>query len=204
MNRFTYKVTRLGLLILVVFAFGCASTPPTRLFVLSALPAPEKVGNPGTEPCFALAIGPVRIPAHMNQPEIITRISPNELRADEFAKWAEPLDENISRVLSENVASMLCLRAISFFPRKGQVPIDYRVEVSVIRMDGVLGGNASLDVLWTILDGREKKKPPLEVKRKNYTQSTRGQGYDAFVAAQSQNLEALSADIAEAIKNLPR
>ncbi len=204
MNRLRYHLTGFVFLILAIVLGGCASTPPTRLFVLSAPPGSEKTENPGSDPCFALAIGPVRIPSHMSQPEILTRIGPNEVRADEFAKWAEPLDENISRVLAENLASLLCVRAITLFPRKGQVPMDYRVEVSVIRMDGVLGENASLDVLWTITDGKDRKKPPLEVKRKNYKESTRGQDYDAFVAAESRNLEALSADIAAAIKTFPR
>ncbi len=204
MNRPRFVLKGFLLLILGILLSGCASTPPTRLFVLSALPGAEKTANPGTEPCFALGIGPVRIPTHMSQPQILTRVSPNELRADEFAKWAEPLDENILRVLAENLESLLCVRAMTLFPRKGQVPTDYRIEVSVVRMDGVLGENASLEVVWTIADGKDRKKPPLEIKRKHYKESTKGADYSAFVAAESRNLEALSADIAAAIKSLPR
>jgi uncharacterized lipoprotein YmbA len=65
-------------------------------------------------------------------------------------------------------------------------------------MDGVLGGNAFLDVSWSIADGTDRKKSPLVTKRSTYKESTGGD-YGAFVSAQSRNLASLSQEIAEAI-----
>jgi uncharacterized lipoprotein YmbA len=150
------------------------------------------------EHCLAIGIGPVKIPEYLNQPEIVTRIAQNEVRLDEFAKWAEPLENNISRALAENFSSLLCLRSIVIFPWGRQTPIDYRIDVHVIQMDGVLGGNAFLDVSWSIADGTDRKKSPLVTKRSTYKESTGGD-YGAFVSAQSRNLASLSQEIAEAI-----
>jgi hypothetical protein len=195
---------RLILGILAVVLLGCASTPPTRFFVLSSSPDFEKVRNREGERCFAIGIGPVRLPEYLNQPEIVTRITQNELSLDEFARWAEPLDDNISRALAKNLSSLLCIRRIAIFPWKGGTPIDYRIDVDVIQMDGILGESASLDVTWSISDGTDRKKSPLLTKRSTYKESTGGGDYGAFVSAQSRNLASLSREIAETILVISR
>jgi uncharacterized lipoprotein YmbA len=151
------------------------------------------------ERCFAIGIGPVKIPEYLNQPAIVTRITQNEVRLDEFVKWAEPLENNISRALAENLSSLLCLRSIVIFPWGSQTPSDYRIDVHVIQMDGVLGENAFLDVSWSIADSADRKKPALVTKRSRYKEPTGGGDYGAFVSAQGRNLASLSRDIAEAI-----
>ena len=193
------RLKRLILGVLVVLLLGCASSPPTKFFVLSSSPDFEKTGNREGERCFAIGIGPVKLPEYLNQPEIVTRITQNELRLDEFAKWAEPLEDNISRALAENLSSLLCIRSIAIFPWRGGTPIDYRIDVHVIQMDGILGESASLDVTWSISDGTDRKKSPLLTKRSTYKESTGGGDYGTFVSAQSRNLASLSREIAETI-----
>jgi uncharacterized lipoprotein YmbA len=195
---------RLILGVLVVLLLGCASSPPTQFFVLSSRPDFEKTEKREGERCFAIGIGPVKIHEYLNQPEIVTRIAQNELRLDEFAKWAEPLEDNISQVLAENLSSLLCIRRIAIFPWKGGTPIDYRVDVDVIQMDGILGESASLDVNWSISDGTDRKKPPLLTKRSTYSEPTAGGDYRTFVSAQSLNLASLSREIAETILLISR
>jgi uncharacterized lipoprotein YmbA len=199
MNRLSFRLIGVVLGFLAALPLGCASTPPTRFFILSPVSGFEKMGNREGERCFAIGIGPVKIPEYLNQPEIVTRITQNEVRLDEFVKWAEPLENNISRALAENLPSLLCIRSIAIFPWRGQTPIDYRIDVHVIQMDGILGKSASLDVAWSITDGTDRRKSPLLTKRSTYKASTGGGDYGAFVSAQSRNLASLSRDIAETI-----
>jgi hypothetical protein len=205
MNRLSSRLLGLILGFWVMVLSGCASTPPTRFFVLSSISDIEEMGNPERERCFAIGIGPVKIPEYLNQPEIVTRITANEIRVDEFAKWGEPLEDNISRALAENLTSLLCIRAIAAFPWNGKIPIDYRIDVHVIQMDGALGESvALLDVSWAIARGTDRKKPPLLTRRKSYREPTGGGDHGAFVSAQSRNLASLSREIAEAILALPK
>jgi hypothetical protein len=141
----------------------------------------------------------VRVSEYLNQPAIVTRINQNEVRVDEFAKWAEPLEDNVSRVLADNLRSLLCIRSIAVAPWRGQPLIDYRIDVNMIQMDGQLGENASLEVSWSIGDGADRKKPTLLTKRSTYKEPTGGADYTSFVSAQSRNVASLSRDIAEAI-----
>jgi uncharacterized lipoprotein YmbA len=155
--------------------------------------------NPEGERCFAIGIDPVKIPEYLNQPEIVTRLTQNELRLDEFAKWAEPLEDNISQALAENLSSLLCTRSIAIFPWRGGTSIDYRIDVDVIQMDGTLGESALLEVFWSIADGADRKKPVLVAKRSTYKEPTAGGDYGTFVLAQSRNLASLSREIAKTI-----
>jgi uncharacterized lipoprotein YmbA len=199
MNWLPSRLKCLVLGIFVVVFSGCASTPPTRFFVLSPSPNFEKVRNREGGRCFAIGIDPVKLPEYLNQAEIVTRITQNELRLDEFAQWAEPLEDNISRALAENLSSLLCTRSIAIFPWKGGIPIDYRIDVQVIQMDGILGKNALLDLTWSIKDGTDRKKLPLVTKRSTYREPTGRGDYGAFVSAQSRNLASLIREIAKTI-----
>jgi hypothetical protein len=189
----------LTIVALLMHLAGCASSAPSRFYVLSPL-ASTKVESQALkdEGCIALGVGPVELPAYLDRPQIVTRVSENELNLAEFDKWAEPLKDNFSRVLVENLSTLLCADAISIFPWKGPTPIDYRIEVTVIRMDGNVGGNASLVARWAIF--RENDRKMLLARQSSFSRLLSSEGYKALVSAQSRAIADLSREIAEAIK----
>jgi len=193
------RLTALTIVALLMHLAGCASSAPTRFYVLSPL-ASSKAESQALkdEGCIVIGIGPVELPAYLDRPQIVTRVSENELNLTEFDKWAEPLKDNFSRVLVENLSTLLYVDAISIFPWKGQTLIDYRVEVTVIRMDGNIGGNASLVARWAIF--RENDRKMLLTRQSSFSRPLSSQGYKALVSAQSRAISDLSREIAEAIK----
>lgn len=189
----------LTIIALLMHLAGCASSAPSRFYVLSSLPGPNAESQASKDKCcIAIGIGPVELPAYLDRPQIVTRISENELNLAEFDKWAEPLKDNFSRVLLENLSTLLCADAISIFPWKGPTPIDYQVEVTVIRMDGNVGGNASLVARWAIF--RENDRKMLMTRQSSFSMVINSEGYKALVSAQSRAIAELSREIAEAIK----
>lgn len=189
----------LTIVALLMHLAGCASSAPTRFYVLSPL-ASSKAESQALkdEGSIALGVGPVELPAYLDRPQIVTRLSENELNLAEFDKWAEPLKDNFSRVLVENLSTLLCADAISIFPWKGPTPIDYQVEVTVIRMDGNVGGNASLVARWAII--RQNDRKMMLTRQSSFSRLLSSESYKALVSAQSQAIADLSREIAEAIK----
>jgi len=189
----------LTIVALLMHLAGCASSAPTRFYVLSPLASskaePQALKDEG---CIAIGIGPVELPAYLDRPQIVTRLSENELDLAEFDKWAEPLKDNFSRVLVENLSTLLCADAISIFPWKGPTPIDYQVEVTVIRMDGNVGGNASLVARWAIV--RQNDRKMMLTRQSSFSRLLSSESYKALVSAQSRAIADLSREIAEAIK----
>ena len=182
---------------------GCASSPIPRYYLLSSLEATSLEMKPSAEEqCFSIGIGPINIPYYLDRPQIITRGAPIEFKLAEFDRWGEPLKDNLKHVLAKNLSILLCTKAIAFFPWKGGIPIDYRIEMEVLRLDGSLGGNVSLEAWWMVFSGDGKKM--LVSKKSTFTEAVGGQDYKSLVGAHSRALGTLSREIAEVIKTLPK
>lgn len=188
-----------GLLLMTFMA--CASNAPSRFYVLSSLTGTgEETEMAGDERNLTIEVGPVELPAYLDRQQVVTRVSANELHLAGFDEWAEPLGDNFTRVLIENLSVLLSKDLFTIFPFRGPEPIDYQVEVEVIRFDGRLGGDASLMTRWSIFGEDDKKL--LLTRKSSFKEATGGPGYEALVAAQSRTVEALSREIAGAIKGL--
>jgi uncharacterized lipoprotein YmbA len=201
MLRQSITVPLTALFILLV---GCSSSSPTRFYILHSLTDSTSIkeSQPSSrDRCVSIVVGPVTIAEYLERPQIVTRFSPNEVRLAEFDQWAEPLDQNIARVLADNLSALLCTKLVVVFPWKGPVPIEYQVKIEILRLDGNLGGNATLEVQWMIFAVGEEKRL-LASKKLSFNGPTDSQDYQALVSAQSRNLGLLSRDIASAIKTL--
>jgi len=182
---------------------GCASSPPSRFYLLSSLEAPRPEMKPSAdERCFSVGIGPVKIPEYLDQPKIVTRGGGNQLKLAEFDRWSEGLNGNITRVFAENLSVLLCTKTIAIFPWRGGIPLDYRIELDVQRFDGTLGADVSLEAWWRLLSGDGKTL--LQSKRTSISEPAGGGDYESLVLAQSRTLEKLSREVAEAIKTPPK
>jgi len=193
------------LLALALLSGGCSlgrQSPPTRLYVLTALPETDESQRGAGTAGVALAVGPVRLPEYVDRPQIVTGDSGNELQQAAFAQWAEPLATNFTRVLANNLSVLLETDRVAVFPWRGSVPIDYQVVVEVTQFLGALNGSVSLIALWRVLgkDGREV----LVTRQSKFTEATGSQEYRALAAAMSRTVTSLSREIATAITALPQ
>ena len=194
------RVLTVGVLMLVLTGCG-GMTAPARFYVLSPLAEADKSGQAlADESRVRVGIGPVEVAQYLDRPQIVTRLSPNEVKLADFDHWGEPLKDNFSRVLSENILTLLSGEPIAVFPLRGSARLDYRVEVEVILLDGVLGGSAELVVRWAIF--RDEDREMVFTKKSSISVAAGGGSYEAFVSAQSRAVEALSREIAEAIKDI--
>ncbi len=128
----------------LVSAGACSlksETAPSRFYMLRSLPtvasSPATQGA-GSDP--VLVLGPVRIAAYLDRPQIVTKGSGSEVKLSEFERWAEPLTDNIKAVLASNLSVLVPTERISFYPARLPPEVDLRIAVEVLRFDGSLGG----------------------------------------------------------------
>lgn len=183
--------------IVVILAAGCGSTPSSRFYTLSATPAP----GAGTPSDLSLAVGPVTIPAVIDRPQIVVSAGPNQVRLDEFNRWASPLQSNISRVVADNLAAILGTPRVSLFPQTVSAAADYRVAILVQSFDSAPGDAATLDAVWTVSRAKDGKS---QTGRTAVREAAPQGGFDGLAAAHSRALARLSRDIADAIQALAR
>lgn len=206
MSRISFRLAVTALGVFLIALGGCVNLgegtkQSPRFYVLDSpfTPRVQKKVYEDKE-CLAIGLGPVNLPQYLNRPQIVTRVSPNELKADEFHRWAEPLKDNVARVLRMNLSNLLCIKSLTPFPWRAVKPIDYRIEVDVIRMDGNLGGDVELIARWSI--HAENEKGIVVSKENAYRESVKPRSYEGLVSAHSKTLAALSLDMAEALKDL--
>jgi len=80
MNYFKILLLLLIMLVLV----GCSTTPPSRFYVLT----PQATSNVDTKDFdLVVGVGPVRLVAYLERPQIVARESANQLKVEEFDRW---------------------------------------------------------------------------------------------------------------------
>lgn len=194
------------LAVLLLLAGGCAvtgvgTTQPTQFYVLRTLDvtAGRAEALPGKED-LSVSVGPVELAAYLKRPHIVTLSEGNEVRLADFSRWAEPLEEGINRVLSENLSLLLGTnRVIAHGPRSLAQP-RYTVAVKVTRLDGRLGGEVLLSARWGLIDRTSDEI--LLTRRSTYSHTVEGGSYGALVAAENRALEDLCREIAAAVDEL--
>jgi hypothetical protein len=183
------------LMALVVCLFACAGkSASSKFFVLSPLPQTK----PSAADDKTIGVFPVAMPDYLDRPQIVTRVSENEIKIDEFNRWAAPLKENFYTVLVDNLSALLNSEKVLKTTQKLGALASLQVGVEVVQFDGTLGGDAVLVAKWGLFEQEGKKL--LSAKRSSFREPTGAATYEALVAAQSRAAAALSREIAEAIK----
>ena len=182
-----------ALCIFVVLAAGCA-TPPSRFYTLSAGTAPAT-----TSSNLSVAVGPVSVPAVVDRPQIVVTTGPNQVRLEEFNRWAAPLQNGIARVIAENLVAMLGAPRVTLSSQTLSADADYRAAIEVQSFESLPGEAAVLDAVWTV---RRAKDGKAETGRTTVREAVQEKGYDALAAAHSRALARLSRDIADAVRAL--
>ena len=177
---------------------ACASTP-SHFYVLNTLSASETMAATAAAQGPVIGVGPITLPKYLDRPQIVTRAGRHQLALGEFDRWAEPLQDNVVRVLAENLARLIPTDHLRLHPWPRSASLDYQVTVEVLHFDGWSGGESTLLALWSILDGAEVT---LLSQRASLNASVARRDYDAMVVAMNQLIEWLSRDLALAIQHL--
>ena len=180
-----------ALVLVILTAASCSRSSLSQYYYLTPLPETEQAAERSGP---AIGVETVSLPAYVDRESIVTSKGDHRLTLEVDQLWAEPLEENCTRVLSENLASLLGAERVEVgsWPR-GEV--QYRVTVRVVRLIGSPGGEAVLDARWTI--GHEAGNvPPVEGETRLRTST--GTDIASYVAALSKMFTEMSREIASA------
>jgi uncharacterized lipoprotein YmbA len=201
MPRFFGLMAAVALVAAPLLLSGCTSSKPSRFYVLTPLSAPNTTAAPGP----SLGVGPVAIPQYLDRPEIVTRSSDNQLKLAEFDQWGGRIGDNITRVLAENLSSVLKTDRVSIYPWTDSSALSAQIAVDITQFERDQSGSVTLTAFWTIVDARSGKilLNGRSNIQKPVTASTTGDNYEAIAAAMSQALASLTDELVAAIRRLP-
>jgi len=192
---------KIGLAVcMVIFILtGCRSaTTPIEFYALTPLiGAPEADKATGLGDAVAVGVGPLQMPKIIDRPQIVSRTGLNRINVDEFHRWAGSIYEDFLTVLALNLSALLQTNWVAAYPWEEYFDPDYRVYLEVNQFDGRLGEYALLNITWTVT-GRQPGDI-LRVRNSVIKEAVQSADYEAFVAAESRILAALSREMAREI-----
>ena len=202
-----------GLLCAGLAAFslgGCkiipeASVDSTRYYVLND-PVTADLAVTHRSGTYQIGLRSVELPGYLrNHKDMVVRSGANELRFQEFALWAEPLEAGVNRVLKERLLATDTIGGVITYPFSIDIKRDYDVVVRILNCEGLMQGDkggvarfaAAYDIIATSAGGQV-------LVRRTFTapdQGWDGADYAALARLLSEGVAKLSADIAA---NLPK
>jgi len=204
MKGFLFRPAHLAVMICWLALAGCLGGPsaPVNFYMLSPLSASQGgMSADAPEDRIRIGLANVVVAEYLNRSEIVVNLDNTVYRLAEFNRWAEPLSDNLTRVLAENLANLLRSNAIDvFLSSDSSIPIDYQLEVDVLRLDGNFGDRATLVAQWALLAAGENDL--ILMRRAEYQEPAVDDTYKGLVLAKSRTIEKLSHDIAAAVKKV--
>jgi uncharacterized protein len=130
-----------------VLVIGCGGAPENRYYTLSVRP-PTIAAPAVPQRAIDLTLALVRLPGVTDRPQLVVRTGPETVDVREFDRWAEPLDQMVRRILSEDLAMRLgSVRGSLKADEPGR-----RLFVAIDEFMASQSGVSRLDGRWWTLD----------------------------------------------------
>jgi uncharacterized lipoprotein YmbA len=141
-----------------VALLSCGSSPPTRFYTLNEV-APA-AGNGGSVPAGAipLRLESVAIPAELDRPQLVHHSGPNQLSVADSDRWAAPLDEQIRRTLSDDLAARLPAGLVADPNEPGTHEPRRTLSVSIGQFDADASCALTLSASWSLQQPHERTR----------------------------------------------
>ena len=146
-----------------------------------------------------MGIGPIKFPGYLDRQQLVTRLSENRFAVAENDRWAEPLEENFLRILSQNVSILLETDRMVGYPWERSQQPTYQVQVEVFRFEPNAEQLVELWARWSILNNARKT---ISLNDSYLRHRARDRSTEASVASMSEVVSDLSKEIAAAIRAL--
>lgn len=195
----------LGLLVVTggLLLSSCSLVPqaqpdPTRFFVLSAMMSSPPQAPASKAPVVHLR--QVELASYIKAKPIIVRRGDHEIEFREFARWGEPLELGIGRVLREDLVGRGAAGAVlTAGVRATEVDPDFTLVVRVLACEGGANGAVHFRAVWELATTGSAPKVVARGDVQPGDLRWDGKSEAALVAQLSKAVGALTDDVAGGI-----
>ncbi len=178
---------------------SCASSPPTAYYELTTVTKNPRSPSPST-PQQVIGIGPTTLPGLLNRKAIVTRSTESTIQLATTQQWAEPLAENIPRVIARNLSQHQPGNLFHNYPWAAFGFVNKRIVLEILQFDAQLGQSVIFEAIWSIKD--EQSQQILTQKRTRLERSLKSEHYSEMVGTMSEILGLFSQELSEALLKL--
>jgi uncharacterized protein len=143
------RMRSLALGLLAMAFTACGSSPPTRYYTLSEI-APSASASSQNAGVVPLRVEPVSIPPELDRLELVSHSGPNRVHIADSDRWAAPLDEQIRRVLSDDLAARLAAGTVADPNEPNTRDPRRSLSVSIAVFEADASCAVTLNASWTL------------------------------------------------------
>ncbi len=184
---------------------GCSLVPeakpdPTRFYVLST---PTGAGAPAAAGAPVVHLKSVELADYLRARPLIVRRGNNEIEFREFARWGEPLELGIGRVLREELLARGAASTVLATGMRREAGVaDFQLTIRVLACEGAATGAVEFRAVWEITPGAGNAdgKPVARGDFRAAELRWDGKSGASLAAQLSQAVGGLAAEIAGGLK----
>ena len=198
-NRPVAPFLLLALLLSLSACIG-GKSPPSQFYLLEPVKGAGQAGlfNETARPLIALS--PVRIPQYLDRPQMVTATAKNQYALSETNRWAERLDDNIARVLAQNLNLLVPAEVVLANASSRAQQAKFKVSVTILEFHVGPQGQAGLTAQWSVARGEET----VLGRQASYREPASATDYGLMAGALNECLGRLSRDLAADVRSLRR
>ena len=148
-----------------------------------------------SEETLTLSIKLINFPGFLDRKRIVVRNQNNQIKVAS-ASWAEPLPDNLLRVLRQNLSAHWPAATITLSPWEQSPPQALQLELLVNRFSGTLEQSVTLDIDWRI------RTEEALLKQGNFRQTIPiDSGYSGYVDGLNQGASAFSLSLIHELRS---
>lgn len=177
---------------------GCGSQPPVRFH--SLLPAVAAPASPGSNAApLVVELGPVTVPAAVDQPQWVLRAGDDSLRMMEGERWVAPLRDELRAAVMARLAERF--DAVDARTRPGTAT-GWRLHIEVQRFESLVGREAWIEAAWSATSVATPQRVLACTSRLH--EPAGGGDVPALAAAHRRAIQRLADQIGERLQAMPR
>jgi uncharacterized lipoprotein YmbA len=186
--------------IAVLLLVSCGTTQPSKYYMLTSIANGNNVSSRNQSGDLTIGLGPIQLPKYLDRSPLVIRGDGSEVIINDLHRWAEPLEDNFTRILAENLYQLVNGIKVSLHPWRDQRDIDYQIIVTLYQFDTDIDGNVVMSSTWSILQAGSDQL--LYSRRTIINEKAGNPDYPALVDAQSKAVEKLTREIAEKLQEI--
>jgi uncharacterized lipoprotein YmbA len=179
------------------FLIGCATREPLPNFFVLTGAGPRGARTPVAGETVVL-VRLAEVPTYLAKSSLVTMIGGIEVKYSATQRWAEPLDQGLSRAVAEDLSRNSKIRAYGFSPGAPPVDHSYDVWIRLERFEGNDNGEVVLRARWSVSTAGSSSpitSRTVDIRRDGWQPGD----YAGLVRLLSEEVTEMSRQIAQAI-----
>jgi uncharacterized lipoprotein YmbA len=127
-----------------------AQSDQTRYYLLTPAEIRPETDTTAAVKRWVVGIRAVDVAAYLRTKSFAVRSHANEVAFLDIARWGEPLDQGVARVLAENLRAAENVARVSLQPFRADDQRDFEVVVNINACEGTAAGEVRFAATWRI------------------------------------------------------